>query len=74
MTQEQLINTQISTTEMGKKGELFALEYERHRLPPFLHGKIVHLGQYEVARGYDILSYEDSNSILPDRYIEVKTF
>lgn len=74
MTQDQLITTQLISSEMGRQGEEFALAYERKRLPEFLASKIVHLGKYEISRGYDILSYEDSNSILPDHYIEVKTF
>ena len=59
---------------MGHQGEEFVLEYERKRLPELLSSKIIHLGKAEIARGYDILSYEGSGSILPDRYIEVKTY
>lgn len=74
MTQDQLLQSQSVTSRQGSIGEQFALAYERKRLPEFLHGKIVHFEEHEIALGYDILSFETRTSILPDRYIEVKTF
>ena len=74
MTQEQLLNSINSTAEIGAEGELFALAYERKRLPDCLGDKIVHFEKLEVAKGYDILSFESCHSNCPDRYIEVKTF
>lgn len=74
MTQEQLKQHQDAQSLQGKAGELFAFAYERNRLPEFLHGNIVHFDEQQVAMGYDILSFESPTSILPDRYIEVKTF
>lgn len=74
MTQDQLLQSQAVTSRQGHLGEQFALAFERKRLPEFLHGKIVHFEEHEIALGYDILSYETPTSILPDRYIEVKTF
>lgn len=74
MTQEQLDNSMSQAYEMGCQGEEFVLEYERKRLPESLSSKVIHLRESEIARGYDILSFEGYDSILPDRYIEVKTF
>ena len=74
MTQEQLNSSKSQTYEMGCQGEKFVLEYERKRLPESLSSRIILLGEVEIARGYDILSFEGGDSILPDRYIEVKTF
>ena len=74
MTQGQLLQSQAFTSRQGSLGEQFALAFERKRLPEFLHGKIVHFEEHEIALGYDILSFEPPTSILPDRYIEVKTF
>ena len=74
MTQEQLNCSKSQTFEMGRQGEEFVLEYERKRLPESLSSNVRHLGETEIARGYDILSFESFDSILPDRYIEVKTY
>lgn len=74
MNQDQLFQSQSFSSKMGSQGELFALAYECKRLPEFLHRKIVHFDHKEIALGYDILSFETPTSILPDRYIEVKTF
>lgn len=74
MTQDQLLQSQLVTSQMGSLGEQFALTFEHKRLPEFLHGKIVHFEDHEIALGYDILSFEAPTSIIPDRYIEVKTF
>lgn len=74
MTQDQLQQSQQATSRQGNLGEQFALSFERKRLPEFLHSSIRHFEEYEIALGYDILSFETRTSILPDRYIEVKTF
>ena len=74
MTQDQLLQSQAYTSRQGNLGEQFALDFERRRLPEFLHGRIRHFAEHEIALGYDILSFETRTSLLPDRYIEVKTF
>ena len=74
MTQDQLQHSQQATSRQGDLGEQFALAFERKRLPEFLCENIRHFAEHEIALGYDILSFETSTSILPDRYIEVKTF
>ena len=74
MTYEQLISAQRSALEQGNRGEEFVLEYERRRLPEYLAQQVLLLDRAEVALGYDILSYESKDSLVPDRYIEVKTY
>lgn len=74
MTSSQLHDGQNHQSNIGELGEEFAVTFERKRLPKFLQSKIVRFGEHDVAMGYDILSFESSLSLLPDRYIEVKTF
>ena len=74
MTSSQLHDGQNHQSNIGALGEEFAITFERKRLPKFLQSKIVRFGEHDVAMGYDILSFESSLSLLPDRYIEVKTF
>lgn len=74
MTYEQLKQSKELQSRQGSHGEQFALAFERKRLPGFLHDKIVCFEEKQIAMGYDILSFETATSILPDRYIEVKTF
>ena len=74
MTEEQLISSLLTTAEMGRRGEQFVLEYERKRLPENLAKHVLHLDYKEVALGYDVLSYNSKDSLVHDRYIEVKTY
>lgn len=74
MTSSQLSQNKDIQSQQGIAGEQFALAYEQRRLPGYLHEKIVRFGGQEIAVGYDILSFETPVSLLPDRYIEVKTF
>lgn len=61
--------------EFGKESELKALEFERHRLKGHLFiDKIIRLAEDEVNAGYDILSFDNNESIINDRFIEVKSF
>ena len=59
----------------GKEAESFVFEFEKKRLAshPKL-GNIEIISDYDVAAGYDIVSYEDENSTENDRFIEVKSF
>jgi Domain of unknown function (DUF3883) len=56
----------------GEEAEKFVLNFETKRLK----GKdgISWVAEYSVAEGYDISSYEDENSIMNDRFIEVKSY
>lgn len=74
MTQDQLFNKQAASAHMGSEGERFVLTYERKRLPTYLHEDIVHYADSDIAMGYDILSFNEADSLKADRYIEVKTY
>ncbi len=57
----------------GEKAELFVLEYENNKL--INSGKKAkRISQIDVSAGYDILSYQSSDSCEYDCYIEVKSF
>ena len=59
----------------GAAAEEFVFEYEQRRL----HGHprrdlIRRISVENVMAGYDIISFESTKSIIPDRFIEVKSF
>ncbi len=59
----------------GEEAEDFVLDYEKRRLAG--HSKFDHIqkiSEYDVAAGYDVVSYEDLTSQELDRFIEVKSF
>lgn len=59
----------------GLKGELFVLQYEQRRLAGHTNiREIQQISEIDVAAGYDIVSFEDINSLSIDRFIEVKTY
>lgn len=59
----------------GRAAEDFVLGFERERLKshPTL-GRVEIISEYDVAAGYDIVSYESHYSEEHDRFIEVKSF
>jgi hypothetical protein len=59
----------------GEEAETFVLEYEKKRIAshPTL-SRIEIISTYDVAAGYDIVSYEALSSTEIDRFIEVKSF
>jgi hypothetical protein len=61
--------------EAGIEGEQYVLEYEKTRLAshPFFN-KICRISEENVGAGYDIVSYNDVDSLFIDRFIEVKSF
>jgi hypothetical protein len=58
--------------EVGRLGEIFALQYERWRLRdhPELADRVRHVAETDDTLGYDIESFELNGEV---RYIEVKT-
>jgi hypothetical protein len=60
---------------VGKETELFALEYEKNRLKehPF-RSKIKRIAEEFTNAGYDIESFTGLNTIVPNRFIEVKSY
>jgi len=61
--------------QVGKEAEIFVLEYEKSRLKshPFMT-KIKRISEEFSNAGYDIESFTGLNSIVPNRFIEVKSY
>jgi len=76
MSPRQLELIQSNNAKIGKKAELYILNYELQRLSehPRLVNRIEHIAEKSVNAGYDILSFDISDTIrsLKKRYIEVK--
>lgn len=67
------LKKQIESNETaGEKAELFVLEYEKKRVGQRLSEYIKRISEIDVAAGYDIVSFNSSQSQMPDRFIEVK--
>jgi len=59
----------------GDEAEDFALAYEKERLSNHdLLEKVEKISTYDVAAGYDLVSFNDSSSQELDRFIEVKSY
>lgn len=65
---KQLENNELA----GEKAELFVLEYEKNRLGQPLCEKVRRISEIDVTAGYDIVSFDSSQSREPDRFVEVK--
>lgn len=73
ISQEELLAKLQKQQEDGEKGEVYVVEYEKRRLKrENLSPK--RISTIDAGAGYDILSYQDSDSLQYDRYIEVKSF
>ena len=61
--------------EAGKQGELFALQFEQSRLKDHSNFSAIEcITETYVNAGYDIRSFNDLDSFLHDRFIEVKSY
>lgn len=72
-TLEQLLEQQEEQSRRGLEAEEFVLGLERKRLPE-LAQKIKRISDFDVAAGYDIVSYESNETEHYDRFIEVKCY
>jgi hypothetical protein len=72
-TLEQLLKQQEDQSKRGLEAEEFVLELEKKRLPEMAQ-KIKRISDFDVAAGYDIVSYESSGTEHYDRFIEVKCY
>lgn len=72
-TLEQLLKQQEVQSKRGLEAEEFVLGLERKRLPE-LAQKIKRISDFDVAAGYDIVSYENNDAEHYDRFIEVKCY
>lgn len=69
----QLLKQQEEQSRRGWEAEEFVLQLEKHRIPSKAH-KIKRISDFDVAAGYDIISYESENSEKYNRFIEVKCY
>ena len=72
-TLEQLLKQQEEQSKRGLEAEEFVLELEKKRLPKMAQ-KIKRISDFDVAAGYDIVSYESYETEHYDRFIEVKCY
>ncbi len=73
ITIEQLIKQQDDQQRRGLEAEEFVLDLEKKRLPEFA-SKIKRISDFDVAAGYDIVSYENREAKHYNRFIEVKCY
>jgi Domain of unknown function (DUF3883) len=58
--------------QYGQDAERFVLKYEITRLEDIK--EVICVADYSVSEGYDIASFNSTNSLLHDRFIEVKSY
>lgn len=73
LTLEELLKQREEQSQRGLEAEEFVLELERNRLPLKAY-KIKRISDFDVAAGYDIVSYDSNESMKYDRFIEVKCY
>lgn len=75
VTHQQLEKGLKQKNEAGKQGELFVLHYEQNRMNGHSSfEKIKRISDSYVNAGYDIISFNDLDSFIMDRFIEVKSY
>lgn len=72
-TLEQLMQRQAEQSQRGLEAEEYVLGLERKRLPGKAF-KIKRISDFDVSAGYDIVSYDNQDSVIYDRFIEVKCY
>lgn len=72
-TLDQLLKQQEEQSKRGLEAEEFVLKLERNRIPGKTH-KIKRISDFDVAAGYDIVSYASESSDKYDRFLEVKCY
>lgn len=70
---EQLLQKQEEQSKRGLEAEEFVLQYERNRLPKKAY-RIKRISDFDVSAGYDIVSFDNRDSAVYDRFIEVKCY
>jgi len=75
ITLKQLKKRIDQKEKAGKQGELFALKHEQFRLKSHPQiSKVELISETYVNAGYDIQSYNDMDSFIHNRFIEVKSY
>lgn len=72
-TLEQLLKQQEEQSKRGREAEEFILRLEKERLPN-KSKRIKRISDFDVAAGYDIVSFADTESTSYDRFVEVKCY
>lgn len=65
---KQLENNELA----GEKAELFVVEYEKRRLGFKDEAKVKRISDIDVSAGYDIVSVNTPDTVVANRFIEVK--
>lgn len=73
LTLEELLKQQEDQSKRGLEAEEFALRLEKERIPEKA-AKIRRISDYDVAAGYDIVSFKTVQSGGYDRFLEVKSY
>lgn len=72
---DELDNKLAQQRIYGEEAEEFVVEFEKNRLKDFPNYKrIAKISDYDVAAGYDVVSFNDGDSKVHDRFIEVKSY
>ena len=75
LTPEELAKLKQYQNAQGEHAELYVVQYERHRLADHPRLDLIRrVSTEDVTLGYDIISFESSKSVIPDRFIEVKSY
>jgi hypothetical protein len=75
MSVEKFQEIQELKNQYGAQAEEYILQYERNRLIHHPMGEnIRRISNVDVSAGYDIVSFENQDSKVLDRFIEVKSF
>jgi hypothetical protein len=72
LNKEQLTRLLETQAIHGEEAEMFVLAYEKKRLK--FKKKVTKISDYSVSAGFDILSFNTTDSQRADRFIEVKSY
>lgn len=74
-TLEELLEQKMRQQEQGLKAEEFVLNFEKNRLKshPFVN-MVKRISDFDVAAGYDIVSFTTDTDVYYNRFIEVKSY
>jgi hypothetical protein len=73
ITLEKLLKQQEDQSKRGLEAEEYVLNLERNRLPGKV-SKIKRISDFDVAAGYDIVSFQNEQGQVYDCFIEVKCY
>jgi hypothetical protein len=75
MSPEALASVLEAQARQGAEAEEFVVRFERQRLEGHSRAELIfRISLSDVSAGYDIQSFSSVSALLPDRFIEVKSF